>query len=636
MCGINGIYNYYDWSNPIDPAQIAAMNQLLESRGPDDQGIWHSDDASISLAHRRLSIIDLSPAGKQPMISNCGQYVISFNGEIYNFKALKSSLKQKDFQSETDTEIVLALYKEKGIDFLQDLRGMFAIAIWDKQLEKLLLARDRAGQKPIYYTDQNNSFAFSSGLKSLLSLPWVEKKLNEEVLYDFLTYNQIAPPNTIFSGIKKLEPGHYLWVDKGGVKTSQAYWVPSFNRFNLNYFKSEEDLCAELRQRLKKSVEYRMLADVPVGAFLSGGVDSSAMVAYMQQMSNQAIKTYSIGFENQEDYDELKYADKVARKFGTDHHEKVVSVKDFKDFLPNVVSIFDEPLADTTSIPIYFLSALAKENGTKVIITGDGADELFGGYSNWKKYAKMHPYFSAYSALPSSLKKGIAKIAENKWQHSPYLEMLKRAEKNQDFFWSGAKGFKEATKKSYLSAGFLNRNEKTDSYQHILNLRKEFHRISSGKKLDFMSWLSFTGFKDIVPNLFLCRLDQLSMAHSVEGRSPFMDQDIIDFAMSLPMGLKIKNGQAKYLLKKALEPILDDEILYRKKMGFCVPIKEWGTEIMLEHLEEEIDICTQKFDIFKANSIKEMINQNKKGNTANTNNLWTVYFLNQWLKRWMM
>ncbi|MGB0390747.1 MAG: asparagine synthase (glutamine-hydrolyzing) [Salibacteraceae bacterium] len=634
MCGINGFFNFSGQNIPNPTGLIEKMNSKMELRGPDDSGFWSDPSGATHLGHQRLSILDLSQAGHQPMATKNASHTLVFNGEIYNFSELKNSLPKHQFKSNTDTEVLLNLFAIHSVACLNKLRGMFAFAIWDQEKEELFLARDRVGQKPLYYTIQNGIFAFSSQLKSLLELPWINKELDEEALSHFLTYNHLVPPYTMFKGIHKFEPGHYMKVSKTGIEAYKPFWEVSFDKKADFASLPEKELADKVYRDLKQAVEYRMISDVPVGSFLSGGVDSSAIVGLMKEYASSPIKTYSIGFEGQPEYDELKNARKVAKLFGTQHIEKVVKPNDFKELLPTIVELFDEPLADTTSIPIYFLSQLAKENDTKVILTGDGADELFGGYSNWKRYDKLAPYFGMYSQLPSYLKKSISSVFGGYDKASPVYEMLKRSEKGQDFFWSGARGFKESTKHDFLTDGFKHRNKGVDSYSIVSTFKDNFEKIEKNNA-DYLNWLCYTGLKNTIPNVFLNRLDKLSMAHSIEGRSPFLDHDLIDTAFSISGKWKIKNGEAKYILKKSLERLLPNEVLYRKKQGFCVPIKEWGSNIMVEYLESELNSFCKKIDVFNQAKIESILKDVKNGKTNNTNRLWTIYFLIQWYNKWI-
>jgi asparagine synthase (glutamine-hydrolysing) len=631
MCGINGIYNYQLLALSEPKLLIEQMNRQIAHRGPDDEGCWSNKRDSLHFGHRRLSILDLSKAGHQPMQWNDSDDCLVYNGEIYNYQELIKKEGFTNLRSDTDTEVLLSLLQKHGKKALQQLNGMFAFAFWDSKTESLLIARDRAGQKPLYYTQQAGFFAFASELKSLLNLSWVKKELDEAAFYDFLTFNQMRPPQTMFKGIHKLAPAHFLEVKKNGEVEIKEYWQAS----NQVQKSSEIQSADKIYSLLQDSVRLRMRSDVPVGAFLSGGVDSSAVVGLMNQFTDQAVSTFSIGFKGQAAYDEQAYADKVAKLFNTNHYQKTVEPQDFKDLLPKMVDVFDEPLADTTCIPIYFLSQLAKEKGNKVILTGDGADELWGGYRNWQKYLKLQPYYEAYCKLPRVIKSSISNYYGNKKAGSPIHEMLQRAVYNQDFFWSSASGFKENSKRQFLSKSFLERNPKLDSYHSIIAMKESYQTWDQGRNIDFLHYLSYIGFKDVVPNQFLYRLDKLSMIHAVEGRTPFLDHRLIDLAFQTPSGLKTKNQEPKYILKKSLERLLPQEVLYRKKMGFCVPLAEWGSEIMLDDIDRNLKSFCNDFELFDYQALSKVINDVKSGNNLHLNRLWTLYFLMNWFKRWM-
>jgi asparagine synthase (glutamine-hydrolysing) len=630
MCGINGIYNFSNSNIPNVSSLVDKMNNSISHRGPDDNGIWKNDGAGIYFGHRRLSIIDLTSAGHQPMISDNGN-VIVFNGEIYNYKEIKKSISDTKFKSNSDTEVLLYLYEKHGSDCLKFLNGMFAFAIWDNSKSELFIAKDRVGKKPLYYSLQNGNFTFSSEIKALLKLPWIKPELDEKAFYHFLTFNMLPPPLTMFKNINKVGPGHFILINKNGIVQNKQYWEVGYENFTSE---SSNELEEKIFEELKKSVSYRMVADVPVGAFLSGGVDSSAVVALMSKMSSQPVKTYSIGFENQPDYDELIYAQNVSKLFDTEHYEKIVSPDDMKNFLPKIVDIFDEPLADSTCIPIYFISQLAKEKNTIVVLTGDGSDELFAGYRSYKKYLNYYPLFHFYSNVPSAIKKLISKCYNVFDEISPAGEMFHRAAHGQEFFWGGARSFKELIKKDFLKQKFLERSEKYNSHDVILEYKKMFNNIPNHGK-DDIDWMCYLGFKFTDTNRYLYRSDRIGMANSIELRSPFMDYEFVNFALSIPAKFKMRGGEPKYILKKALEKILPHEVLYRKKMGFCVPLREWGNEIMIDYVETNLKTFCSNTNLFSDNGLKNLLNSIKKGNQNGINDLFTVYFLMAWFKRWM-
>ncbi len=630
MCGINGIYNFSKITIADGESLVQEMNQCIRHRGPDDNGTWKNEPASIYFGHQRLSIIDLSSAGHQPMVSERGNVII-FNGEIYNYKEIREHVKDRKLRSDSDTEVLLFLYEKYGHDCLKFLNGMFAFAIWDNEKGELFLAKDRAGKKPLYYSSHGGIFVFTSEIKSLLSLPWIKSELDEKAFYHFLTFNMLPPPATMFKNIFKMHPGHYMVVNKSGIKKYERYW-------EVSYTDLQNETLASLEQKtfdaLQHSVSYRMVADVPVGAFLSGGVDSSAVVALMSRMGSHPVKTYSIGFKNQPGYDELDHAQKISKMFGTDHYEKIVSPEDIKNFLPKMVEIFDEPLVDSTCIPIYFISQLAREKNTIVVTTGDGSDELFAGYRNYAKYLKYYSMFHSYSKIPAFLKKIIAGCYNAFDDSSPAGEMFHRASMGQEFFWGGARSFKESVKRNFLSPDLIERSKEWNSYEVILEYKKMFDEIPGRSKED-IDWMCFLGYKFTDTNRYLYRADRLGMANSIELRTPFMDYEFVNFALSIPGKFKIMNGEPKYILKKALEKILPKDVLYRKKMGFNVPLKEWGNDIMTDFVETNLSSFCANTNLFSENGLRILLNRIKSGNKNATNDLFTIYFLMAWFKKWM-
>lgn len=630
MCGINGIFNYNQVGIGDEKSLIDSMNDTIRHRGPDDSGISIVGGGKIFFGHRRLSIIDLSSAGHQPMRNDAG-YEIVFNGEIYNFNELKKLVDDYPFRSDSDTEVLIALYEKYGEKCLGLLNGMFAFAIWDPKKEILFLARDRVGKKPLYYSFQNGVFAFSSEIKALLKLPFIKNELDEEAFYHFLTFNVLSPPSTMFRGIKKFHPGYCMTVNKNGEHSYSQYWQIEYTDLRD---KSEDELRTQTLELLKKSVNYRMVSNVPVGAFLSGGVDSSALVALMSTMTDQPVKTYSIGFEDQPDFDELEHARKVSQLFGTQHFEKTVNPDEFKNFLPHVVDIFDEPLADPTCVPIYFISQKARQEGTIVVLTGDGSDEIFAGYRNHLRYIHNYDRFNNLKQLPSPIKKLISAAYSLYDSNSPLSEMLNRAAMNQEFFWGSARSFKESVKNKFLNAEFRNRHRHLNSYTVVEAFKQEYDKIKQPYHQP-IDWMCFMGFKLTDPNWYLYRADRLGMAHSIELRSPFLDYELVNFALSIPGKYKVKNNEPKYILKRALEPILPKEVLYRKKMGFCLPLKKWGSEIMVDYVESNyIEFCSN-FPFLKEEGIEFILKEVKSGSEKAVNDLWTAYFLISWFKKWM-
>ncbi|MBI5848254.1 MAG: asparagine synthase (glutamine-hydrolyzing) [Nitrospirae bacterium] len=629
MCGICGIVSH----RPIDiRARLNEMNSHLVHRGPDDEGYFIQDD--VGLAMRRLSIIDLE-SGHQPMLSKDGKIAIVFNGEIYNYKEIRELyLQEYEFETKSDTEVLLHLYHKFGRNCLDLLNGMFAFAIYDSRDAELFIARDRLGIKPFYYCVFEGIFAFSSEIKALLTLPWVRAALDEEALYYFLTFNKVASPLTMFKGIMKLHPGYMMTVNNRGIKRHEPYWEVEYKDYALL---SELEISRRLADELERAVKDWMVSDVPVGAFLSGGVDSSAVVAMMRRVSPAAsIRTYSVGFKDAPAYNELHHAREISMLFKTDHYEKIVSQEEITEFLPKIVDIYDEPLSDATSIPLYFISEAARKDGTRVVMTGDGGDELFCGYRSWLRYLHLYPLYRFASKVPfrPSLFRYMKKLFR---ESSPIYEILNRAMCGHEFFWGGAGGFKEGAKRHFLSTEYAARLSSHNSH----NLIRTFHDLyeavpKAGRKESYVDWMCFLGVKDILPNHYLYRADRMGMAHSVEIRTPMLDHHFVNLALSIPGELKIRGGEPKYILKRALEPFLPKEILYRKKQGFCVPLREWGGEIMADYIDENVGSFCRSTGLFDKGRLLAEVNALRYGRRDGVFMLWNIYFLMSWFRRWIL
>lgn len=631
MCGINGIFEYSN--NDLDLTNfIQKMNGRLSHRGPDDSGFWINKSKDLVLGQTRLSIIDLSNAGHQPMVDAQKNNVIVYNGEVFNFKNLNEKyLKQEMFSSASDTETIIKLYNKFGIDAIEKLNGMFAFGIWDSKKEELILARDRSGKKPLYYTNIGGKFVFSSELKTLFELPWITKELDEKALYDFLTFNNVITPRTMFKDIYKFKPGHYMVVNKNGIKTYEPY--QNLTQGNIQ-FSSEKELEDLIYSKLEESVASRMISDVPVGAFLSGGVDSSAIVALMRQNTSNEIKTFTIGFENQSDYNELSYADQISKEYNTNHFVKMIKPNDLLDFIPRITEIYDEPQADTTAIPIYFISKLAKEENIKVVLNGDGPDELFSGYSSYERYVKLSKYYSMAEKAPQFAKNMAKFFSKSINEGAPMYEMANRLANKQDLYWPGACGFKEGVKSDLISNNFKIKMQGHSSYNYVNELKEDYKLFLNGNNFDYINWLCYSGYRNAVTERFLFRSDRLGMANSIETRSPFLNHEMVQLALSIPGEYKIKNGINKYILKKSLERLLPHNILYRKKMGFCLPIKEWAGETIYNEVKANIKQFSNDTGLFNVQAVNKQLEYLKAGREEYTNNIWTIYFLMNWYKKW--
>lgn len=631
MCGINGLFQLSSGGINLH-TNLVAMNAKLAHRGPDDNGIWVNETHGLGLGHTRLSILDLSSAGHQPMHDTSAKNTIVYNGEVYNYKLLNDKfLKGEVFNSHSDTETILKLYNKLGKEMLLHLNGMFAFAIWDASKQELFLARDRSGKKPLYFTEMNGVFSFSSELKAIFELPWIKKEIDEKVLYDFLTYNTVATPNTMFKGIAKFRPGHYMIVNKQGIKTYESY--NDLKHRDL-HFSSEKELQDIVFNKLEESVRLRMISDVPVGAFLSGGVDSSAIVALMRDQTPNEIKTFTIGFENQPNYNELQFAEKISKRYKTNHFIKKVTPNDLLDFIPKITDIYDEPQADTTAIPIYFISQLAKEENIKVVLNGDGPDELFSGYTNYERYAKTYQYYKIANKAPKFIKGLVNSVVDKVKPESPLSEIINRMYHQQDFTWPGAGGIKEGVKSRLISEHFKERVNGHSSYYYVQQLKQDYYKFLDGHKFDYINWLCYSGYRQAVTERFLFRADRLGMAHSIEARSPFLNHEMVQLALSIPSEYKIRNGVNKYILKKSLERILPNEILYRKKMGFNLPIREWAKDTIYNGVLDNIDKFNRDTNLFNIETVNTQLKLLKEGNKQYTNTIWTIYFLINWYKKW--
>ncbi|MBI2671932.1 asparagine synthase (glutamine-hydrolyzing) [Candidatus Woesearchaeota archaeon] len=614
MCGIAGF-------NFEDKKLLRSMCDSISHRGPDDSGYY--TDKNISIGNRRLSIIDLSK-GKQPIHNEDETIWVVFNGEIYNFKDLKDELEKfgHKFYTDSDTEVLVHAYEQYKEDFIKLLRGMFAFCIYDKNENKLIIGRDRAGKKPLYYLNNPNRFLFASELKALLCDEELKKEINQEALYHYLTYGYVPTPLSILKGIKKLEPGHYL-VLKDKQITIEKYWDINYNEIKgtEDYFKKR------VYEILKDSVKARLVSDVPLGALLSGGIDSSTIVGLMSQLTDN-VKTFSVGF-NEKDFDELKYARIVSEKFNTDHKEFIVNADLIKD-IPMIAWHLDEPFVDPSALPTYYVSKIARQH-VKVVLSGDGGDELFAGYTRYEPWAQDKA-LKYYSVVPGFLRKGFGSFfgsLQNKTGNPFYRKAKKVSDLsslNKEEQWlSKLNLFNENEKKEL----YINKHELTDSYK-VLDFH--FKNCNSG---NILNRKLYADFKTFLLDDGLHKVDRMSSAVSLEVRSPFLDHYVIDFASSIPASLKIKKGIKKYILKKAVSDLLPKEIMEREKQGFDVPIKYWIKSELKNLVNTNLikDIKTRNY--FSSEYVKKIINEHNEGKRDNSRRVWALLMFELWNKIYM-
>lgn len=626
MCGICGVVDYNN--TKIEEFLLLGMSRLMQHRGPDNEGIYVDNRASgpnIGLGHRRLKIIDLSEAGHQPMTNEDGSIWLVLNGEIYNFPELKEELQAKGhlFKSNTDTETVIHLYEEKGTDCVNYLRGMFAFAIWDKRKETLMLARDRVGKKPLLYYYKHGKFCFASEFCALLASGSVSREINLEAIDYYLTFGYIPAPFTIYKDVFKLLPAHTLTL-KDNTLILKKYWEISYNdKIKI----SEQEAAEEVLKLLREAVRVRLYSDVPLGAFLSGGVDSSTVVALMGQLSKTKVKTFSIGFEEQ-GYSELRYARNIAQRFSTDHHEFIVKPDALK-ILPLLVEHYGEPYADSSCIPTYYVSWQTKQYVT-VALNGDGGDEVFAGYERYQAMlaAEKIPHMAknifsrCATILPDFINSRNIKRAK-RFFSAVTLPILERYMK-----WVGI--FDNALKRDMYSEELLKSLSKADSFKFIAPFL-----IPASGPFTIDNLLS-TDTMTYLPNDLLVKVDITSMANSLEARSPFLDHKLMEFAAKLPVEYKMKGLVKKYLLKRAIKDLIPCENVNRRKMGFAIPIGEMFRNELRGFVYETL-LSTQSLQrgYFKPAVIKEAVRRHMERKKDYTHQLWALLMLELWHKRFM-
>lgn len=583
MCGITGFFG------PEDKTILRKMTESLSHRGPDQSGYY--SDTLCSLGHKRLSIIDLSEKGRQPL-SNLEKTIwIVFNGEIYNYKEIRVLLEEKGyrFSSETDTEVIIYAYEEFGVNCLAYLNGIFAFAIWDTRKKELFIARDRIGVKPLYYFTKGNILVFASEIKALCHHPEFNKTIHKQAIDDYLNLRFIPGPDTIFSDVKKLQPGHYL------LKTQRETIIKQYWSFSMNPEEKSADYFAKkVREQLEKSVAMQMVSDVPIGAFLSGGIDSSAVVACMAKVSEKPIHTYSVTFLEQERENEMKYARLVAEKFKTEHKEIEVYMDTFK-ILPRICWHMDEPFGDPAALPTYILAEETKKHAT-VILTGDGPDEIFGGYEQYRfmnifyTYNKVLPSVIGNKLIPKLVQAMPKQVLDSFFKYSSSLgtEGMKRFYKfigslgnNAQAYYNLISVFTQEEKKELLI---------NDKDINIKKMQQDIETyISTAKNKDeLLNCMLYYDTKVTLPDDFLMKVDKTTMAHGIEARVPYLDHTMVELAAQIPARYKMDYFQEKYILKRAMKDVLPREVIKRKKERFFVPIDDWLSKDLKEYARNSI------------------------------------------------
>ncbi|MBI5788577.1 MAG: asparagine synthase (glutamine-hydrolyzing) [Candidatus Schekmanbacteria bacterium] len=617
MCGICGIFQLD--GTPVEKSPLAEMNATLAHRGPDDDGFYVA--SAIGLGHRRLSIIDLG-GGHQPLSNEDQSIWVVFNGEIYNFLDLRNELLSQghSFRTHSDTEVIAHLYEAYGADLLPKLRGMFAFAVWDSRRRSLLLARDRVGKKPLYYTRQGQCLIFASEIKAILKHPAVYAHVNLPAIYNYLNYQYVPSPQTAFAGIYKLPPASYLQIDRNSQRI-ERYWQLNFApKLNL----SEADCCTRLRELLEEAVKIRLMSEVPLGAFLSGGIDSSVIVGLMSKLNSQPVKTFSIGFLEQE-YNETGYAQIVAKHFHTDHQELTVKPQAL-EILPKLIWHYNEPFADPSALPTFYVCQMSRRYVT-VALCGDGGDEGFAGYERYL----MHKWAAIYQKLPDRLRRSVFAALSRKLAHTfPAQAFFGRL---HNFFQRLS--LPAAELHNQLMSVFTPASRQDLYTQDLLAagcgdyLPDLFAQTGDWDNLDRVLWVDIHSY---LPDDLLVKADVASMANSLEVRSPFLDHKVLEFAAGLPSHYKIKGlTQLKYILRRAFADFLPPPILGRKKMGFSVPLASWFRGELKGYVYEVLFSAQSRCrGYFQPHALEKLLVEHTSGKFDHSFKLWNLLMLELW------
>jgi asparagine synthase (glutamine-hydrolysing) len=637
MCGIVGVFERD--GAPVDLDRVATLRDVMTHRGPDDAGLWRREPlGDVAFGSRRLAIVDLSEAGRQPMASEDGLVHVAFNGEIYNHEPLRTELERRGhrFRSRCDTEVLVHLYEEYGAAMVDRLVGMFALAIWDERRERLFLSRDRLGIKPLYWIDDGRRFAFASEIKSLLPV-LARREIDPVALRQYLTFVTVPPPRTLFAGVNKLPPACTLIVERHGAGEPDRYWDPI--AASADYDGEQIDWESELRFRLERSVQRRLMSDVPVGVFLSGGVDSSTNVALMSRLTNEPVNTFTVGFRRREDLNEFVWARRVAEQFGSRHQEIELDASDLWSFLPELVHHQDEPIADPVCVPLHFVSRLAKESGVTVVHVGEGADELFAGYPTYVRAdAFARGLWRRLRRLPPPLRRLVARGGEAALASIPRLEIhreaLRRsADPEGHLWWGGAVAFYEHALDRLTTPALVRDAGSERPRDVVAAIAADAARAGARDELDA---IIYQDLRLRLPELLLMRVDKLTMANSVEARVPFLDHELVELAMAIPHAEKIRAGVGKQVLKRAVADLLPAELVWRPKQGFATPVSEWFRVELATSLEQRLrNSAVHDLGYLDRGRIDELVELHRSGRADRGFQLWNLLNLAVWFDHWI-
>ena len=631
MCGLVGALVFEGGSFRVSEPYLTRMRDSMVHRGPDGAGLWIEPGGRIGLGHRRLSIIDLTAAARQPMANEDETLWLSFNGEIYNHAAIRRELESLGGHrwrtDHSDTEVILHAFETWGIDCLSRFRGMFAIALWDVRRQELWLIRDRIGVKPLYYSLHHGRLTFASEIKALLQDREQPRALHEESLFHYLSFLTTPAPQTLFDGIKKLPAGTWLRVRADGTVEERRYWDVWDHTSPLTE-QSDAEIAARVLAQLRESVELRKVSDVPVGVFLSGGIDSSTNAALFSQGETRPVRTFTIGYDGEyPSYrNELGYARLMADAVGADHHERLLSLEDLIAFLPRMVALQDEPIADPVCVPVYYVSQLAREHGVIVCQVGEGADELFSGYPSWKTFKRLEEWNEW--PVPSLLKRlglgGLQWLGQGETFH---YERLRRGLFKQPVFWGGAEAFPEALKQRLLSSRLRRRFRGLTSWEAIRPIHERFEAKAWEKGP--LQWMSYLDLNFRLPELLLMRVDKMSMGASLEARVPFLDHEFVQLAMSIPEAVKTRGGVVKTVLKQAVRGVIPDAVIDRPKQGFGVPVHEWMQDRLGSLMQATLSEFCDRTDILDKPAVLHLVREQRDPRS------WYLFNLALWWKEYL-
>lgn len=645
MCGFSGYLSFSGKTLP--PLKVLEMNRKISHRGPDGEGYFFfgsesqlrvANDLSIlekippmkvkksnlcgALAHRRLSIIDLSEKASQPMHLEDESLSIIFNGEIYNHAEIRLELEKhghRFFTDHSDTEVILRSFRQWGVEAVHKFRGMFAIVLIDFVEQKAYFFRDRIGVKPLYYASHENILYFGSEIKAILSALPFRPKARSQSVFDYMTFLTVPAPYSMYDGILKLEAGHYLEVSSDGNIKKREYWDPLDDSQKKEI--SQNEWQDEILTALRTSVKYRMESDVPVGVFLSGGIDSSINSVLFSELAKKQIKTFTVGYDDAITHsNEFPQAKMVAEKIGSQHFERRIQQQELIDFLPKMAFHQDEPIADPVCIPLYFISKLARENGVTVCQVGEGSDELYIGYTDWITKYNLQKWGSY--PIPKATKAFLYGAMEKcSLSTSTAREFLRRNSQGLPVFWSGAEAFTEAEKDFLFSRDFIygTRVQRPDEW--IRSMYQKFEKRSSSES--FYDWMSYADLKLRLPELLLMRVDKMTMACGLEARVPFLDHHFVKQAFSIEEKMKVQNQENKYLLKRSLEGLIPNEIIYRKKQGFSVPVGEWLSQALGNRVRDSIYRLQEETKLFRPEALEYFLRTKHRG-------VWNLFNLALW------